>query len=58
MAVNSTHPEYNGAMLAWMRARDVLMGEEAIKAAGERYLPRLDSQSEDEFAAYVKRAVW
>ena len=33
-----------------------LSGEDAVKAAGEKYLPRLDSQTDDEFAAYRKRA--
>src|SRR5512137_1344943 len=56
MPVNSTHPDYDAALPAWLRARDVLAGEDAVKAGGEKYLPRLDSQSEDEFAAYVKRA--
>src|SRR5215471_3771737 len=40
----------------WSRARDVIAGEDAVKAAGERYLPRLDSQSEEEYAAYKARA--
>ena len=40
----------------WARARDVLAGEDAVKAGGEKYLPRLDSQTDEEFAAYVQRA--
>ena len=56
MAVNSTHPDYDASALDWSRARDVLSGEDAVKAAGEKYLPRLDSQTDDEFAAYRKRA--
>jgi hypothetical protein len=58
MPVNSTHPEYDAALPAWLRARDVLAGEDAVKAAGERYLPRLDSQSDDEFDAYKDRALF
>jgi hypothetical protein len=54
--VNSTHGEYDGSAAAWSRARDVLSGEDAVKAAGERYLPRLDSQSEEEYSAYRNRA--
>ena len=54
--VNSTHPDYDATLPAWVRARDVLAGEDAVKAAGEKYLPRLDSQSEQEFANYVRRA--
>lgn len=38
------------------RARDVLSGEDAIKAAGTKYLPRLDSQSDAEYEAYKTRA--
>jgi hypothetical protein len=34
----------------------VFSGEDAVKAAGERYLPRLDSQSQDEYNAYRARA--
>ena len=58
MAVNSTHPDYDASALDWSRARDVLAGEDAVKAAGEKYLPRLDSQTDDEFAAYRKRAAF
>ncbi len=56
MPVNTTHPDYDAALPAWLRARDVLAGEDAVKAGGEKYLPRLDSQSAGEFADYVKRA--
>ena len=55
MAVNSTHPDYDAAAVEWSRARDVLAGEDAVKAGGEKYLPRLDSQTDEEFSAYVKR---
>ena len=54
--VNSTHPDYDANAAAWLRARDVFAGEDAVKAAGTRYLPRLDSQSETEFTAYKSRA--
>ena len=56
MPVNSTHPDYDTAAVEWARARDVLAGEDAVKGGGEKYLPRLDSQTDEEFAAYVKRA--
>lgn len=56
MPVNSTHPDYDFALPNWLRARDVLAGEDAVKSAGEKYLPRLDSQSDEEFVAYRKRA--
>ena len=56
--VNATHPDYEASAAAWSRARDVLAGEDAVKAAGDRYLPRLDSQSDEEYAAYKARAAF
>src|SRR5512139_2628362 len=58
MSVNTTHPEYDLMAATWLRARDVLAGEDAIKAAGEKYLPKLESQSEEEYQAYKARAVF
>ena len=56
MPVNSTHPDYDANLAAWQRARDVFAGEDAIKAAREKYLPRLDSQDDPEYHAYINRA--
>jgi hypothetical protein len=56
MPANSLHPQYLEMLNAWSRARDVLAGEDAVKAAGERYLLRLDSQTDDDYAAYRSRA--
>lgn len=58
VAVNSTHPDYDATLPAWLRARDVLAGEDAVKFAGEKYLPRLESQSDDEYKAYRARAAF
>ncbi len=44
MSVNSTHPDYDGSLPVWLRARDVIAGEDAVKSAGEKYLPRLEAQ--------------
>jgi hypothetical protein len=54
--VSATHPGYDAEAPQWSRARDVIAGEDAVKAAGEKYLPKLDSQSEEEYAAYKARA--
>ena len=43
-------------LTAWWRARDVLAGEDVVKARGERYLLRLATMSDDEYAAYLARA--
>lgn len=56
MPVDSTHLDYDANATAWLRARDVFAGEDAVKAAGVRYLPRLDSQTDEEYAAYKARA--
>ena len=58
MRVNSTHGDYDANLSAWSRARDVFAGEDAVKLAGERYLPKLDSQSDDEYKAYRDRAAF
>ena len=55
MPVNSTHAEYDEHLDAWLRIRDVLAGDRAIKRAGQKYVPRLDSQTDEEFRAYVER---
>src|SRR5690242_5473312 len=56
MPANSLHPDYLAMLPAWSRARDVIAGEDAVKAAGEKYLPRLEAQSDQEFADYRARA--
>ena len=56
MGVNSTHPDYNANAAAWLRARVVVAGEDAVKAAGDKYLPGLDAQSPEEYRAYKTRA--
>jgi len=55
MAANSVHADYERFANSWQRIRDVLAGEDAMKAAAERYVPRLDSQTDVEYLAYIKR---
>jgi hypothetical protein len=56
MPVNSTHPEYDLHKNKWQRARDVLAGEDNIKDAGIRYLPKIVGHSNEEYAFYQLRA--
>jgi len=56
MPVNATHPDYDASLPAWLRARDVIAGEDAVKSAGEKYLPRLEAQTDEEYDAYRARA--
>lgn len=58
MPVNSTHPDYDAMLPVWTRARDVVAGEDAVKAAGEKYLPRLEATSDTEYSAYKARAAF
>ncbi len=48
MQPNRAHAEYDASLPAWLRARDVLAGADAVKAAEERHLPRLDEQTNEE----------
>jgi hypothetical protein len=52
MSVNSMHPDYDASLPAWLRARDVIAGEDAVKSAGEKYLPRLEAQTDEEYDTY------
>lgn len=56
MPANSTHLDYDANLPAWLRARDVIAGDESVKSGGEKYLSRLDSQTDDEYFAYKNRA--
>ena len=56
MPANSTHLDYDASLPSWLRARDVIAGEDAVKTGGIKYLPRLDSQSDDEYDGYKSRA--
>lgn len=55
MPVNTQHPEYKRMVDRWKRCRDVADGQDAVHAAGELYLPKLQDQRPEEYAAMVKR---
>jgi hypothetical protein len=56
MNVAAEHAEYSINAPYWRRMRDVVAGEDAIKAGGNLYVAKLDSQSEEEYKAYVSRS--
>jgi hypothetical protein len=58
MTVETKHPEYVAHAPKWQRMRDVIDGQDAVHAAGDRYLPRLKDQSEADYKAYKLRATW
>lgn len=53
-----TNGEYLFWFPYWQTIRDCVMGEIMVKARGTRYLPRLESQSDDEYKAYLGRATF
>ncbi|MEN2975559.1 DUF4055 domain-containing protein [Tistrella bauzanensis] len=57
-AVDRVHPGHAARAAGWMRCRDVAAGQEAVHAAAERYLPRLDGQSDTAYRAYRDRALF
>jgi len=56
MPEDSRHPLYTENLPSWKKCRACSEGEEAVKAARDDYLPRLEDQSEDEYDAYKARA--
>lgn len=56
MPINTPHPEYEANASKWQECRDCIEGEDAIKARGETYLPKLEKQGNREYLAYKKRA--
>lgn len=47
MALDSKHPLYTAFSPYWIKLRDAAAGEDAIKAAGELYLPATESMIND-----------
>lgn len=63
--VKTTHPLYQKRLPQWKLMRDVMEGDDAIKAAGEDYLPRpstahksYDAYEEMQYQSFKKRAVF
>lgn len=58
MPVTDTHADYDVFASLWRTCRDASAGQEWIHAGGERYLPRLSGQSDTDYRAYRKRALF
>lgn len=58
MPVDSVHPEYAARQEQWGRCNDCYAGTDAIKGAGTKYLSMLSKQTDDQYAAYKKRALF
>lgn len=55
---NDEHPEYGAIKDTWDACRDAVTGQRAIHAAGTKYLPKLNGQTDEEYKAYRKRALF
>ena len=58
MSVDTKHELYLKGLNSWKLSRDVIAGDEAIKDAGEYYVPSLDGQDANEYKSYVGRPVF
>lgn len=58
MPIESVHPLYNTRETQWSKCRDAFEGEDAIKKAGETYLPRLKGQTDADYKNYKRRALF
>lgn len=55
MPVNTKHPDYVEYEAIWEKCNDFHDGEESVKAAGVKYLPKLSGQSNAKYEAYKSR---
>lgn len=58
MPIDSKHPKYKSRESQWKKCRDAFEGEDAIKAAGTLYLPKLKGQMDDDYKSYKNRALF
>lgn len=58
MPIQTVHPLYTDHKDRWDRCYDADAGDDAVKAAGTLYLPKLQEQTKDEYDAYKMRAVF
>ena len=58
MPVDTSHPSYIATAPQWKVMRDVLDGEDAVKFAGEEYLPRLREQQPKDYESYKARGIF
>lgn len=58
MPLETPHPDYTRYYGVWTRIRDCLAGEDAVKARGDVYLPKLGGQDGNQYDAYKARAMF
>lgn len=58
MPISTTHPHYKAYENDWIDCRQAFEGQRAVKQAGERHLPKLTGQTQEEYNAYKQRALF
>jgi hypothetical protein len=56
--INKRHPDSEQMLAIWEKCEDAREGQTAIHEAGRTYLPSLSGQSDSEYNAYKRRAVF
>lgn len=56
--VSQQRNEYTNYSKIWQKMRDCINGQESIHKGGEKYLPRLDKQTQAQYQAYKGRALF
>lgn len=54
--VRTQHPSYTDMLPLWEQCRDLEKGQRAVHKAKERYLPKLSAETDEDYAARVKRS--
>jgi Domain of unknown function (DUF4055) len=52
MSVTTTSPRFSQHVEKWTRCRDTISGGDAVKAQGQKYLPRLEGMDPNDSVAY------
>ena len=47
---STPHPSLDSLVDQWQRCRDVVAGQDRVRAEGQKYLPKLDAQDQDTYA--------
>ncbi|HLP30847.1 MAG TPA: DUF4055 domain-containing protein [Geothrix sp.] len=58
MPINTRHPSFAALQGDIVKMRDTTAGEDAVKAAKEKYLPRIGGHDDTEYDAYRNRAMF
>ena len=56
MSVKTLHPDYQLNSPKWRLVRDVVDGEQTVKAYPQRYLPEFTPKDTERYKRYVERA--